>query len=210
MNTPRWATWTSEAPDAQARKLSRISSRISRSAEAESAPTVSKSTLDELAVAAALRVLATPDLADLVALEGQGQLAGVRGHEAGERHGQVEAQRHPPSAVVGEPVDLLVGLVAALAEQDLRVLERRRVDRAEAVGAVDGPRRVHRLARQHDVGQVVAEALQHPRFDAGHGGDSNMKAPGVSKAARAAAGPGAPPVCGLRRPRRPLRRPRSR
>jgi hypothetical protein len=42
--------------------------------------------------------------------------------------------------VVGEPVELLVRLLAPLAGEDLEVFQRRRVDRREAVGAIDAPR----------------------------------------------------------------------
>jgi hypothetical protein len=92
--------------------------------------------------------------------------------EARERHGEVEAQRDAAAAVVLEPVQLLVGLRSALAGQDLLVLERRRVDREEAVGAVHAPRRVHeRLARDHLLGKVVPEAFQRARLDQRHGRD---------------------------------------
>jgi hypothetical protein len=74
--------------------------------------------LGELAVAALLRPLAAPHLLDLVAAEGELELAGVLQHVAGERHGQVEVQAEPASgpgrgALVRRPaaaqdVDLLV------------------------------------------------------------------------------------------------------
>ena len=44
---------------------------------------------------------------------------------------EVEAHGDAPSALVLELVHLLVGLLAALAAEDLRVLESRRVDRIE-------------------------------------------------------------------------------
>ena len=47
-------------------------------------------------------------------------------------HREVEAHRHVAPAVIGEPVDLLVRLPAAFAEQDLGELEDGRVDRQEA------------------------------------------------------------------------------
>src|SRR5690606_7842664 len=90
------------------------------------------------------------------------------------------AQRDAPAALVLERVHLLVALRAALTEQDLLVLEGRRIDRREAVRAVDAPRDVdERLARQHRFGQVVAEAAQRARLDAlifrPHGGSRPAK-----------------------------------
>ena len=48
--------------------------------------------LVELAEAALLRALTTPDLLDLVALEGEVQDSGVVDDVAGEGHGEVEVQ----------------------------------------------------------------------------------------------------------------------
>ena len=73
----------------------------------------------------------------------------------------------PAAAVVLELVELLVGLLAPLAGEDLQVLQRRRVDRAEAVRAVHPPGRVDQpLARDHRLRQVVAEALEGAGRDA--------------------------------------------
>ena len=88
--------------------------------------------LHELAVAAALRVLPAPDLCRVPAAEGQGQLGEVRRHEPREGHGEVEAHGHVAAAVVGEAVDLLVGLPAALAQEHLGELEHGRVDGGKA------------------------------------------------------------------------------
>ena len=117
--------------------------------------------LHELAVAAALRVLAPPDRGDVVSLQRDAQLVDVLRGEAGQRHRQVEPQPHPAPAVVLELVELLVGLLAPLAGQDFQVLQRRRVDRAEAVGAIDPPGRVDQpLARNHRLRRIVAETLE--------------------------------------------------
>ena len=98
---------------------------------------------------------------DVVALEGRAQLADVLGGEAGQRHGQVEPQADLAAAVVLEAVELLVGLVAPLAGEDFQILQRRRVDRAEAVGAIDAARGLDEpLARHHRLGQIVAKALE--------------------------------------------------
>ena len=122
--------------------------------------------LHELAVAAALRVLAAPHGGDVVALERRAQLADVLGGEAGQRHGEIEPQADVAAAVVLEAVELLVGFVAAFAGEDFEVLERRRVDRAEAVGAKDAPGRVDDpLARHHRLRQIVAEAFERAGLD---------------------------------------------
>ena len=62
--------------------------------------------------------------------------------EAGERHGEVEAHRHVALAVILEAVDDAVVLAAALAQQNVGVFQRRRVDGGVAVTAVDGARRL--------------------------------------------------------------------
>ena len=74
--------------------------------------------LIELAEAAALGALAAVHLADLIAAEGEGQLAVVQRHILGQRYGQVKAQGQVAVAL-GEAVDLLLGLAAALGQQDL-------------------------------------------------------------------------------------------
>ena len=104
----------------------------------------------------------------MIALERRAELADVLGGEAGQRHGEIEPQADVAAAVVLEAVELLVGFLAPLAEQDFEVLERRRVDRAEAVGAKDAPGRVHDpLARHHRLRQIVAEAFERAGLDAG-------------------------------------------
>ena len=59
-----------------------------------------------------------------VALERRAELADVLGREAGEGHGQVEAQGHVAVAMIAEAVDELVGFVAALADAGFRVYSR--------------------------------------------------------------------------------------
>ena len=105
------------------------------SAEAESVPDDVEIALHELAIAPALGVLAAPDLGHVVAPEGEVELVDVLGHEAGEGHGEVEAEGHVPAALVLEAVDLLVRLPAALAEENLRVFEGGGIDGHEAEGA---------------------------------------------------------------------------
>ncbi len=122
--------------------------------------------LHELAVASALRVLAPPHAGDVIALERGAQLPDMLGREASQRHRQVESQSHPTLAVILEFVELFVGLVAPLAGEDLQILQRRRVDRAEAVGPINAARRVDQpFARDHRLGQIIAKALERSRLD---------------------------------------------
>ena len=91
--------------------------------------------LIELPEAAALGPLAPVDLADLIAAEGEGQLAVVQGHVLGQRHGQVKAQGQVAVALL-EAVDLLFRLAAALGQQDLGGLDDGGVQGGEAVEGV--------------------------------------------------------------------------
>ncbi len=99
--------------------------------------------LVELAEAAARRAIGAPDRLDLVALEETRQRAPVLGDDPGQRHGQVVAQRQVGLAgglVLAAAQDLedqLGAFVAVLARQRLDVLERRRLERLEAVPPVD-------------------------------------------------------------------------
>ena len=154
--------------------------------------------LEELAIAASLRVLAPPNEPDVVALEGCPETSDVLRREASERHGEVEPHGDVPAAIVLEPIRLLVCLGAALAEQDLGVLERRRVDRGEAVAAEHANRsRDQRLACNRSCRQEVAEAFEGPGLNeggVGHGvavlgGGSNK----VAGCQRTAALSGTPP-----------------
>jgi len=96
--------------------------------------------LGELAVAPLLGALTTPYRLDLVAAEGERQLAGVLEHIASERDRQVEVQpeRGVPRRVVrttgktADRVDLLVG-VLTLAREPLDRLHRPGLDRGEPV-----------------------------------------------------------------------------
>jgi hypothetical protein len=128
-------------------------------------------TLRELAEAAAPGRLGAPHRGDVIALERFDEVA-VHADDAGERHREVVAQRDVALAVVEEPVEQLVALVAVLAEQDVGVLERRRAQRREAERLEDAGDLVeHALAGEHHIGQIVAKTAQDARFDGGHGGD---------------------------------------
>ena len=94
--------------------------------------------LGELAEAAGARLLVAPHGADGVAAEGLGQALEVLGHVAGERRGQVVAQRQPLLVLVLEREHALVGpvLVGQELAQRIGVLDGRRLQRLEAVALV--------------------------------------------------------------------------
>ena len=124
--------------------------------------------LHELAIAAALRVLAAPDGGDVITLERHAEFVDVLRDEPGQRHGQVEPHADFATAMISKLVELLVGLVAPLAGEDFEVLERRRVDRREAIRAID-PLRGRRSAASRGIiasGKIIAKALERARFDA--------------------------------------------
>ena len=81
-------------------------------------PMTSMSALVELPEPAPLGPLAPVDLADLVPAEGESQVGVVEGHILGQGDGEVKAEGQVAVAL-GEAVDLLLGLPAALGQQDL-------------------------------------------------------------------------------------------
>ena len=85
--------------------------------------------LHELAIATLLSVLAAPNGADVIPLERCADLVDVLRDKTSQRNGQVESQRDIAAAVVEKAEQLLVGLFATFAEQNLGVLQRGRVDR---------------------------------------------------------------------------------
>ena len=90
----------------------------------------------------------------------------VLGREPGERHGEVEPEAHVAAAVILEAIELLVGLVAPLARQDLEVLERRRVDRRKAIRPVDAAGDLQNpLSGQGLSRQMVAKSLERAGLD---------------------------------------------
>ena len=96
--------------------------------------------LDELAALARTRLLVAPHRTIGVAAEGLGQGLPVLGREAGERRGQVVAQRHPLLVVVLQGEHAFVGAVGV--GQEL----------AEGVGIFEGP----------GVQQLEAVAIHRP------------------------------------------------
>ncbi len=122
--------------------------------------------LHELAVAPGLRVFAPPHFSVMVALERNRQFGQVLRRVPGQRNGQVEAQSDVPATVVFEFVELLVGFLAAFSEQNIEVFQRRRVNRAETVGAVNTDGRFDEaFAGQHDVRQKIAKTFERARRD---------------------------------------------
>ena len=122
--------------------------------------------LHELAVAAPLRVLPPPDGCQVIPLEWQPQFVHVLGGEPGEGHGEVEPHADVAATVILEAVELLVGLLASLAREDLEVFQRRRIDRREAVRPVDPPRDVENpFPHERLRGQVIAKSLERAWLD---------------------------------------------
>ena len=91
--------------------------------------------LVEFPVAAPLGALPPVDLADLIAAEGEGQLAVVHGHVFCQGDRQVKAQGQVAVPLL-EAVDLLFCLAAPLCQQDLGVLNDGGVQGGEAVEGI--------------------------------------------------------------------------
>ena len=116
--------------------------------------------LPELAEAAALRIFGPPDRGDVVALEGEDEVVLVHRDDARQRHGQVVAQPDLATAGVLEVVHQLF-VFARLAGEDVEILQRRRIERLEAVALEDVAEDADDpLAQDHLLRQVVAEPLE--------------------------------------------------
>ena len=125
-------------------------------------------TLPELAVAAALGALAAEYRRDMVALEGEGQLAFVLSDDARQRHGQVIAHRQwfaRAAAMLGGE-DELFGVFAIFSEERVLQFKNWRVDgfKAEAVKLV-GYVVDNIVAPQHGIRQEVTKAFWRARRD---------------------------------------------
>ena len=88
--------------------------------------------LVELPEPAPLGPFAPVDLADLEPAEGEGQLGIVKGHVLGQGDGEVKAQGQVGIAL-GKAVDLLLGLAAALGQQNLAGLDEGGVQRGVGI-----------------------------------------------------------------------------
>ena len=113
----------------------------------------------ELAETAAGRPIGPPHGLNLIALEELRQRRPVFGDDARQRHREVVAQREvglPRRLVLAALQDLedqLIAFVAVLAEQRLDVLDRRRLERLEAVTLVDATNHADHVGAAADVGR---------------------------------------------------------
>ena len=124
--------------------------------------------LVEFPEAAPLGTLAPVDLADLEAAEGEGQVVVVQGHVFCQRHGQVKAQGQVAVAL-GEAVDLLLRLAAALGKQNLGILDDGGIQRGKAVGSVGGAQDLGHFLKTDLLGrQQLHKAGQRPGLDDFH------------------------------------------
>ena len=117
-------------------------------------------TLPELAEAAALRIFRPPDRGDVIALEGEDEVVLMHRHDAGQRYGQVVAQPDLTTAGVLEAVHQLF-VFARLAGENVEILQRRGIERLEAMALEDVAEDADDpLAQDHLLRQVVAEPLE--------------------------------------------------
>ncbi len=120
--------------------------------------------LPELAEPATLRLLGPPDGSDVIPLEGHHQVVLVHGDDTGQWHGEVVAEPDLTITLVPEVVHELL-VLAGLASEDLHVLQRRGVERLEAVLLEDRANDVQDLLPEHHVlGQVVPKPFEDLRF----------------------------------------------
>ena len=171
VSSARWFSWTTKSREAE--RLQHFAHRgnhLDFDHRRRRADRVHVA-LVELAEAAARGPVGAPHRLNLVALEESRQLAAVVGDDARERNGQVVAQRE-----VGLPGGLtfaalqhlvyeLVAFFAVLPGQRLDVLERRRLERLEAVALVDATHDVDDVLPPPDVlRQEVAHAARGSRI----------------------------------------------
>ena len=124
--------------------------------------------LIELPEAAPLGPLTPVDLADLEPAEGESQLIVVQCHILCQRHRQVKPQCQVAVAL-GEAVDLLFRLAAALGQQNLGILNGRGVQRGKAVGGVGGAQDFQHFFKADLLGrQQLHKAGQSPGLDNFH------------------------------------------
>ena len=117
---------------------------------------------------ASLGPLAPVDLADLVAAEGEAQLAVMGGHIFCQGHSQIKAQSQVAVAL-GKAVDLFFGLAAALGQQHFGRFDDRRIQRRKAIYRIAAAQDLHHalhlhlLARQklHKARQCAGAHLCH-------------------------------------------------
>ena len=126
--------------------------------------------LGEFAEAARARLLVAPHRPDLIAAEGLGQVLEILGDVAGERRGQVVAQRQPLLVVVLEGEHALVRpvLVGQELAERVGIFDGRRLQRLEAVGLEHPADGVEHLPARADLARGnVEEALRQAGLGAG-------------------------------------------
>ena len=126
--------------------------------------------LHELAIAARPRLLVAEHRAGAVAAVGLGQAVVVFGDEAGERRGQVIAQRQPLPVVVLEREHALVRpvLIGQELAERVGIFDERRLGRLEAIELIDRADFRHHRLGGGDVGGVpVDEPARQGGADAG-------------------------------------------
>ena len=99
--------------------------------------------LVELSESSLLCSLTAVNLADLETAERERQLAVVLGNILCQRYGQIESQGQIAVAL-GEAVDLLFSLAAALGEQHIARFDDGRVERGKAIDAVGRAQHLHK------------------------------------------------------------------
>ncbi len=126
--------------------------------------------LQELAEAARARLLVAEHGAAAIGAIGLGQALEMFGEMAGERRGQVIAQRQPLLVVVLEGKHALVGpvLIGQEFSERVGIFDGRGLDRLEAVELVNPPDRAeHGVDGGDFVGAAIGEAARQARFDVG-------------------------------------------
>ena len=111
--------------------------------------------LGELAEAPRSRLLVAPHRANLIAAEGLGQALKILGDVAGERRGQIVAEREPLLVVVLEGEHALVGpvLVGQELAERVGIFDGRRIERLEAVGLEHASDGAEHVLRRPDLGR---------------------------------------------------------
>ena len=94
-------------------------------------------TLHEFAVPSALSFLASPNRRDMVTLERRSQFVDVLCCKPRQRYRQVKTHANLTTALIRKLIQLAVGFIAALAGQNLDILQSWSVDGAETKRAID-------------------------------------------------------------------------
>ena len=124
--------------------------------------------LPKFAITSPLWPLAAEDRRDVIALEGEGDLALMLRDHARQRHRQVIAHRQGLAFAAAVPrcVDELLGILAIIAEERRVPLQHGGGERLIAVALEDlGDGVQHGVAPQHRLGQKIAKSLRIPRLD---------------------------------------------